>query len=138
MHGPDPTQRLRIAEIRQILTARIAEAEREGWLGEIERLKVSLAGADDKARPDRPAPPGRCPRRYRHTVFPDAAAPARSPMIPAPVIDSLLHALVTSPRAEGTNWLAVAAAITLDYRVLLYSHTTPDFGHEWDQPGADR
>jgi hypothetical protein len=28
--------------------ARIAEAEREGWLGEIEGLKVSLAGAADK------------------------------------------------------------------------------------------
>ena len=27
---------------------RIAEAEREGWLGEIEGLKVSLAGAEDK------------------------------------------------------------------------------------------
>ena len=27
---------------------RIAEAEREGWLGEVEGLKVSLAGADDK------------------------------------------------------------------------------------------
>ncbi|GHD75540.1 hypothetical protein AB0F20_35655 [Streptomyces goshikiensis] len=26
----------------------LAEAEREGWLGEIEGLKVSLAGAEDK------------------------------------------------------------------------------------------
>jgi hypothetical protein len=32
MHWPDPAQRPRIAEIRQNLTARIAEAEREGWL----------------------------------------------------------------------------------------------------------
>jgi hypothetical protein len=30
------------------LTARIAEAEREGWLGEVEGLKISLAGAEDK------------------------------------------------------------------------------------------
>jgi len=30
------------------LTARIAEAEREGWLGEVEGLKVSLAGAEGK------------------------------------------------------------------------------------------
>jgi hypothetical protein len=29
-------------------TARIAEAEREGWLGEVEGLKISLAGAEDK------------------------------------------------------------------------------------------
>jgi hypothetical protein len=35
MHWPDPAQRHRIAEIRDNLTARIAEAEREGWLGEI-------------------------------------------------------------------------------------------------------
>ena len=48
MHWPDPAQRPRIAEIRDNLLARIAEAEREGWLGEIEGLKVSLAGAEDK------------------------------------------------------------------------------------------
>lgn len=48
MHWPDPAQRPRIAEIRGNLIARIAEAEREGWLGEVEGLKVSLAGAEDK------------------------------------------------------------------------------------------
>ena len=48
MHWPDPAQRARIAEIRDNLTARIAEAEREGWPGEVEGLKISLAGADDK------------------------------------------------------------------------------------------
>jgi hypothetical protein len=48
MLWPDPAQRPRIAEIRDNLTARITEAEREGWLGEIEGLKISLAGADDK------------------------------------------------------------------------------------------
>ena len=31
MHWPDPAQRHRIAEIRDNLNARIAEAEREGW-----------------------------------------------------------------------------------------------------------
>ena len=45
---PDPAQHARIKEIRDNLIARIAEAEREGWLGEVERLKVSLAGAEDK------------------------------------------------------------------------------------------
>ncbi|MEU2607704.1 tyrosine-type recombinase/integrase [Streptomyces albus] len=45
---PEPTQRPRLVEIRDNLLARIAEAEREGWLGEIEGLKVSLAGARDK------------------------------------------------------------------------------------------
>ena len=48
MLWPDPAQRPRIAEIRDNLTARISEAEREGWLGEIEGLKISLAGANDK------------------------------------------------------------------------------------------
>ncbi len=45
---PDPAQRAQLEEIRRNLHDRIAEAEREGWLGEVEGLKVSLAGADDK------------------------------------------------------------------------------------------
>jgi hypothetical protein len=48
MLWPDPAQRGRLTEIRDNLTARIAEAEREGWLGEIEGLQVSLAGAEEK------------------------------------------------------------------------------------------
>ena len=48
MHWPDPAQWHRIAEYRDNLNARIAEAEREGWLGEIEGLRISLAGASDK------------------------------------------------------------------------------------------
>ncbi|MGO9218685.1 MAG: tyrosine-type recombinase/integrase [Streptosporangiaceae bacterium] len=45
---PDPAQRGRLEEIRDNLHDRIAEAEREGWLGEIEGLKVSLAATEDK------------------------------------------------------------------------------------------
>ncbi|MEV5510852.1 hypothetical protein [Streptomyces orinoci] len=45
---PDPVQRGRLEEIRDNLIARIAEAEREGRLGEVEGLSVSLAGAEDK------------------------------------------------------------------------------------------
>ncbi|MET9661493.1 site-specific integrase [Streptomyces sp. NPDC006510] len=45
---PDPAQRGRLEEIRNNLVARIAEAEHEGWPGEIEGLRVSLAGAEDK------------------------------------------------------------------------------------------
>jgi hypothetical protein len=48
LHWPDPAQRPRIAEIRGNLIARIAEAEREGWPGEAEGLRISLAGAEDK------------------------------------------------------------------------------------------
>lgn len=45
---PEPSQQHRLIEIRDNLTARIAEAEREGWLGEIEGLKISLTGTEDK------------------------------------------------------------------------------------------
>ncbi|MEU6199335.1 site-specific integrase [Streptomyces sp. NPDC047061] len=48
MLRPEPTQRPRLVEIRDNLLARITEAEREGWPGEIEGLEVSLAGAQDK------------------------------------------------------------------------------------------
>jgi hypothetical protein len=48
MHWPDPAQRPRITEIRDNPIARIAEAEREGWLGEVEGLQISLDGANGK------------------------------------------------------------------------------------------
>lgn len=57
MLWPDPAQRDRLAEIRDNLIARIAEAQRESWLGEIEGLQISLAGAEDKlAQTDRRTP----------------------------------------------------------------------------------
>jgi hypothetical protein len=43
-----PSLRPRLLEIRSNLLSRIAEAQREGWLGEVEGLKVSLAGAEQK------------------------------------------------------------------------------------------
>ncbi|MFD5700282.1 hypothetical protein [Streptomyces lasiicapitis] len=51
-------ERPRLLEIRENLTDRIAEAEREGWLGDVEGFSVSLAAAEDKiarlnARQDR-------------------------------------------------------------------------------------
>ncbi|MEV5084536.1 hypothetical protein AB0K74_39155 [Streptomyces sp. NPDC056159] len=48
MLRPDPAQRPRLAEIGDNLVARITEAGREGWLGEIDGLEVSLACALDK------------------------------------------------------------------------------------------
>jgi hypothetical protein len=67
LHWPDPAQRSRIAEIRDNLIARIAEAEREGWPGEVEGLQISLAGADDKlAQID----------RRRHAIAVDLGIPA--------------------------------------------------------------
>lgn len=45
---PDPAQRARLEEIRDNLEARIIEAKREGWLGEVEGLQVSYSGAKDK------------------------------------------------------------------------------------------
>ncbi|WP_406458674.1 hypothetical protein OG782_36830 [Streptomyces sp. NBC_00876] len=46
--GPGPTGPDRLEEIGENLIARIAEAEREGWLGEEEGLRVSLAEAEDE------------------------------------------------------------------------------------------
>jgi hypothetical protein len=45
---PSSAQWARLEEIRDNLKPRIAEAIREGWLGEVEGLQVSLAGAQDK------------------------------------------------------------------------------------------
>jgi site-specific recombinase XerD len=45
---PDPAQRTRLKEIRDNLEARIIEAKREGWLGEVEGLQVSYSGVKDK------------------------------------------------------------------------------------------
>ena len=57
MLWPDPTQRERLVEIRDNIAARVTEAEREGWLGEVEGLQVSLAGANHKlAQIDRRSP----------------------------------------------------------------------------------
>jgi integrase len=44
----DPAQQARLAGIRDNLIARIGEAEREGWAGEAEGLKISLDGARQK------------------------------------------------------------------------------------------
>ncbi len=45
---PDPAQRPRLVELCDNLGARIGEAEREGWLGEVDGLQVSLAAARNK------------------------------------------------------------------------------------------
>lgn len=45
---PEPAQRERLAEIRNNLIARIAEARHEGWLGEVDGLQISLIGARQK------------------------------------------------------------------------------------------
>ncbi|MEV0714859.1 tyrosine-type recombinase/integrase [Asanoa sp. NPDC050611] len=44
----DPAQKARLTEICDNLIARIEEAVREGWRGEAEGLRVSLAAADEK------------------------------------------------------------------------------------------
>lgn len=43
-----PDERDRLVRIRQNLTDRIAEAEREGWVGDVEGLAVSRAAAEEK------------------------------------------------------------------------------------------
>jgi len=86
----DPAQQQRLRGIRASLTARIAEAEREGWTGEAEGLKVSLAAAGAKlAEADAAAAAGTpqqtwaCPPT---ATSPDASPPGRRShdRVPAP------------------------------------------------------
>ena len=66
-----PAQRRRLHDIRDNLPARIAEAEREGWTGEAEGLKVSLAAANNKlAQADTAAARRTDGRRPRHPRLP--------------------------------------------------------------------
>ncbi len=74
MHWPSTAQRPRIAEIHDNLIARIAEAEREGWHGEAEGLKISLAGARDKL--------AQIDRRSHPAGLVNLAMPAVAPGIP--------------------------------------------------------
>lgn len=48
MLRPDPNQIDRLTEIIDNLNARLAEAHQHGWLGEVEGLEASLAGAEQK------------------------------------------------------------------------------------------
>ncbi|MGH3305951.1 MAG: NUDIX hydrolase [Streptosporangiaceae bacterium] len=57
-------------------------------------------------------------------------------MTPAAVTDALLHDLAAFARAEGLVRLAVAAAVTLEDRVLFCGRTTRDFDQEWELPGG--
>ncbi|WP_030462281.1 hypothetical protein [Kitasatospora sp. NRRL B-11411] len=75
MLWPDPAQRDRLSEIRDNLIARISEAEREGWLGEVEGLHVSLAGAEDKL--------AQIDRRRDHRPVVDLGIPTPQPASPA-------------------------------------------------------
>ncbi|WP_086708501.1 site-specific integrase [Streptomyces antimycoticus] len=43
-----PTEKPRLEQIRNNLNDRIAEAEREGWLGDVEQLGVSLVATEEK------------------------------------------------------------------------------------------
>jgi hypothetical protein len=48
MLQPGPAQAMRLAEIITNLHERVREATERGWLGEVEGLQVSLAGARQK------------------------------------------------------------------------------------------
>jgi hypothetical protein len=76
MLWPDPAQRGRLAEIRDNLTARITEAQQKGWLGEVEGLQVSLAGATDKLAQIDTRQASHQPRHPRIPAALTAATPA--------------------------------------------------------------
>jgi len=81
---PDSAQLDRLVEILDNLNARLAEAHQRGWLGEVEGLEATIAGADQKLAAMR-----------RATIPPDAPVELRSPRIPPST------ALARFPRTGG-------------------------------------
>jgi len=65
---PDTAQRSRLQEIRDNLIARIAEAEQEGWLGEVEGRRTSLAATNEKLTQ-------LSDRATKHSAAPDLGIP---------------------------------------------------------------
>ena len=92
---PDPAQRPRLVEIRDNLHARIAEARREGWLGEVDGLQISLTGARQKlaqldqiaTRHDQHRTSG-CPASRRS---PDAPSRPPTPRLTVPAETATRH-----------------------------------------------
>jgi hypothetical protein len=48
---PDPKQSARLIEIQDNLKARLIEAKKGGWLGDVEGLNITLSGAAQKLAP---------------------------------------------------------------------------------------
>ncbi|MET7608864.1 hypothetical protein [Streptomyces avermitilis] len=94
MLRPDPVQRPRLVEIRDNLIARITEAGQEGWLGEIEGLEVSLAGAEEKL--------AQLDAVESKTVARSISGCRHSRSLVAPA-DQTLHSFRGLSRVEGTS-----------------------------------
>ncbi len=108
---PSPAQRPRITGIRGNLLDRIAEAEREGWHGEAEGLKVSLAGADAKLAQLLKGPP---------VTMPDSIATA------------------LRNHAEGSCCLAAAAELLIAQAWLQRADFTSRFITVHRSPGSGK
>jgi hypothetical protein len=80
----DPAQRARLVGIRDNLTARIEEAQREGWIGEAEGLKVSLAAAKQKLGQLEDLAARRAAIHLGMPGFPDAAGRTVTPLTKDP------------------------------------------------------
>jgi integrase len=66
---PDPAQLDRLVEILDNLKARLAEAHQQGWLGDVEGLETTIAGAEQKlAAMRRAATPATGPVEFRRRV----------------------------------------------------------------------
>jgi hypothetical protein len=72
MLRPDPAQMPRPAEIVENLTARLDEARRQGWLGEVDGIRISLEGAKQKPEQTKTSP-ARIPRSVVALGMPGAA-----------------------------------------------------------------
>jgi len=147
---PDPAQRPRLVEIHDNLVARIGEARREGWSGEVEGAEGQPRRSQAETRPDRRdhRPPqrrrapghARLPRRrrpHRHRHHRPSQPGQGALMTPPAVTTDLLHDLVAGSHAEGVIAMAVASTVDHDGRVLLIVQPGLDFIDDtWQLPAG--
>ncbi|MFI5774712.1 hypothetical protein ACIA74_40905 [Streptomyces sp. NPDC051658] len=81
-----------MSDHRDNLLARIAEAEREGWLGEIEGLRISLAGAEDKL--------ARIDQRSSRAIDPGMPGRAAGPVLSSLVMS---HSALSCPQRHARS-----------------------------------
>ena len=127
----DPAQRHRLEEIRDNLQARINEAEREGWTGEAEGLKVSLDAANNKiAQADLTAA-----RRAEPST--SASPPTATSPPPSPPRETTMTTddLTTALRACAAGLLPLEAGVALLISNGTFLHRN-DFTSRFIQHGT--
>ena len=105
MLWPDPAQRARLVAIRDNVVARIAEAEREGWLGEVEgRWTGSVGWSPSRARPSPLSASMRAVVTIpRSPTITTSSSPERSRTPSAPEMKALGSAVLPAKTSTATG-----------------------------------